>query len=493
MTRVQRSILLSAAERYASVALFFVSTAILARLLSPREFGIYAVVNAITMVISVSAQEFGGANYLIQKETLSENNVRTAFTVTFSLSLVFAILLWQLGELFGGLYDIAGVAAGVKIAALGFLLSPFSATLIALRRRKLDFGVIAVSNLISNLANVTVSIALASRGYSYFGPLWGQFAGVAAQGACLAAWRQDFRIFLPSFVGHREVVHFGLYSFGVALINLAYGAAPQLLLARVLDFGAVGLYSRAVTLSQAFDRLVIQAVNPVIMPAIMSQTRAGENLKPIYLRAVSLLASLQWPFLLLIAVLAEPIVNLWLGPGWGGVAPLVRLYCVASLSLVGASLTYPVLVAAGGVRDALVSSLISLPPSLGVLAVASYFGVEAVAASALLTLPLQAAVATYFIARRLHFGVRDLLVAVRASAVAALGSTLAAALGETAAQAAGLGAAGAILAGGLMAGIAWLAGLAALEHPLLASMKQAAMGLGRAVHRGGAGRLARHR
>ena len=77
--------------------------------------------------------------------------------------------------------------------------------------------------------------------------------------------------------------------------------------------------------------------------------------------------------------------------------PLVRLLCIAHLSLFAACLTYPVLVAAGSVRDTLLSSLISLPPSLLIIFVASFFGVEAVAASALLTLPFQAAVAIYFV------------------------------------------------------------------------------------------------
>jgi O-antigen/teichoic acid export membrane protein len=90
--------------------------------------------------------------------------------------------------------------------------------------------------------------------------------------------------------------------------------------------------------------------------------------------------------------MAKPIILIWLGPSWLEVVPLVRLLCIAHLSLFAACLTYPVLVAAGSVRDPLLSSLIALPPSLLVMFGASFFSVEAVAASALLTLPSQAAV-----------------------------------------------------------------------------------------------------
>jgi O-antigen/teichoic acid export membrane protein len=82
MNLLHRSILFSAVERYGSLLFFVASTAILSRLLTPAEFGIYALINAVTAILTASSQEFGGANYLVQKPTLSEENIRTAFTIT---------------------------------------------------------------------------------------------------------------------------------------------------------------------------------------------------------------------------------------------------------------------------------------------------------------------------------------------------------------------------------------------------------------------------
>ena len=98
MNLVHRSIFFSAVERYGSLFFFLISTGFLARLLTPAEFGIYALINALTAVAAASFQEFGGANYLIQKNSLSEQNIRTAFTITFCLSAVFAIALFELRD-----------------------------------------------------------------------------------------------------------------------------------------------------------------------------------------------------------------------------------------------------------------------------------------------------------------------------------------------------------------------------------------------------------
>lgn len=474
MSSVQRSIFFSAAERYASLLLFLVSTAVLSRLLTPKEFGVYAVVGAVTTVVAVSSQEFGGANYIIQKVSLSDANVRTAFTVTFCLSALIGAGLYLLGGMLGALFGEAGIEAGIAVAALNFLITPFSMTIIALLRRDMRFGVIAGGNLAGNVATVVASIALAALGYSYLAPIWGMVAGSAVQAAYMMAGRDDLRIFRPSLEGFPEVVRFGLYSSGVVLINVLYNSAPQLFLARVLDFAAVGLYSRAVNVTQVFDKLVIQVISPVIMPAIFAQTKAGADLKRIYLDAIGLLTVLHWPFLILVAVMAKPIIAVWLGPTWLEVVPLVRLLCIAYLSLFAACLTYPVLVAAGSVRDALVSSLISLPPSLLLILGASFFGVGAVAASALLTLPFQAAVAIYFVGRHLELRPIDILRATQKSGVVAAGSGVAAAIGAALIDYGVIGQAAGVIAACAAAAAAWLAALVAVQHPLLPKLKMAA-------------------
>ena len=471
MSSVQRSIFFSAAERYASMVLFFVSTAVLSRLLTPEEFGVYAVVMAVVMVLVTASQEFGGISFLIQKASLSDDDVRTAFTITFCLSMIIAICLYALAHAAGGLSGFDGLKSGMSVAVLYFMISPFSMTIIALHRRNMQFGVIAICNFAGNVVMVCVAIALAVMNYSYLAPIWGMIAGSTVQTACLIATRRDLRIFSPSLSGYAEIVRFGIYSSGVALINVFSNFAPQFFLARMLDFAAVGIYSRAINLTQVFDKLVTQVISPVIMPAICAQTNAGADLKRIYLHAISLLTALHWPFLTFMAVMAKPIIFIWLGPTWLDVVPLIQLLCFGYLALFAACLTYPVLVAAGSVRDTLVCSLISLPPSLLIIFIASFFGVKAVAASTLVTLPFQAGVAIYFISRHLHLRVPDLVHATHKSVVVMLCSGTVAALCSALVEYGLIGALAGILVACIATAAAWLAALVVVRHPLLQELE----------------------
>jgi O-antigen/teichoic acid export membrane protein len=132
-----------------------------------------------------------------------------------------------------------------------------------------------------------------------------------------------------------------------------------------------------------------------------------------------------------------------------------------------AALTYPTLVATGRVRDTLTSSLITLPVGALAMALAAPYGIEAIAASMFFSWPLQIAVSLWFIRRQIHFTVPELLGAVWKSAPVALAAAVA--------PAAVIAREGlrpdlplAILAlalGG--AGLGWLLGLAATQHPLL--------------------------
>lgn len=486
MTEVHKPLLFSALERYGSFLFFVISAAILARLLSPEEYGIFALVSALTSVIVAYFQEFGGSNYLIQRPSLSEQNIRTAFTVTLLLSLSIALVLFGLRDLAAQFFGQDGIRIGIALCALNFVLTPVPVTISALLRRQMAFGALARCNLAANFGSSLSSIVLAAAGYSFMAPILGTIIGTLIATALLLMCQRNWRIFKPSLVGYRDVFEFGAYSSAVVIVNVFYQWSPQLILGRILDFTAVGLYSRAVSITQVFDRLVLQVVNPVIMPAIAAHARAGGDLKKAYLDAVALVSVLHWPCLIFIALQANQIILIWLGSTWVEIVPLVQVLCLASLSMFAACLTYPVLVAVGRVRDTLLASLISLPPSLAVIFAAAFFGVQAVAASALLTLPFQALVAIYFVGRQLSFTASDFLHAVLKSVIVTAWMVAGVLLSILCCKFVGAGPIVGLLSGSVLAAAGWFTGLLLTQHPLLPHIRTAIRGilpLGRASFR----------
>ncbi|MHC2781045.1 O-antigen/teichoic acid export membrane protein [Bradyrhizobium liaoningense] len=225
MNSVQRSILLSAADRYGNLVLFVVATAVLSRLLSPSEFGVYAVVNAIALVIAASFQEFGGGNYLIQKRDLSAEDIRSAFTITFIISGAIVLLLFIFADSLALLFAQDSLKEAIEVSALNFLLLPISGTISALLRRDMRFGTVATCNLVSGVATALVSIGLAIAGLSYMAPVWGGLAGSvilalallaapsrpkrAAPFACRLPRRRQLRALFQRGQRHQCLLQFG--------------------------------------------------------------------------------------------------------------------------------------------------------------------------------------------------------------------------------------------------------------------------------------------
>ena len=179
MKAIHRSIGFSAIDRYGKTLFQIVSIAILARLLTPAEFGIYTTIYAFTALGTVSYREFGGANYLIQKSVLTEESIRTAFTVSLAISFAVALLLFALRDIVAAFFAEESLKIGIAVAALNFLLTPFAGTMSALLRRKMQFDVLALCNLTSSFIAAGMSVLLAALGYSFMSLIFGTLLGQA--------------------------------------------------------------------------------------------------------------------------------------------------------------------------------------------------------------------------------------------------------------------------------------------------------------------------
>ena len=104
MVSIRRSLAISFLRRYTGMAVGVVSTIVLARLLTPEEIGLYAVVASLTPIAN-HIREFGVGRYLIQTTELTEDNVRTAFTLTLVIAWSIAVLFFIFSPFVAEVFD----------------------------------------------------------------------------------------------------------------------------------------------------------------------------------------------------------------------------------------------------------------------------------------------------------------------------------------------------------------------------------------------------
>jgi lipopolysaccharide exporter len=474
---VRRALAMAAGEQYFRLAIGFVSIAIVSRLLTPTEIGV-SVIGMGIVTIALGLREFATSDFLIQRPQVELEDLRASFTLLFLLSVLIAVTLFVLAPWFGSFYGEEKLVRFLRIAAVAALIETVSKPVTGMLRRELAFGTLAMVNTASVTSTAATTVLLALAGFSYMSVAWATIAAASTTTLLSFYFRPDLSILRPSFKSWRGVLSFGSYNGLSFVINQTYEALPQLVLGRILPHAAVGLYDRSQMVSDIPNRIVLTSVFAVAFPALAGEVRKGRNLKEPYLRALGYITVFYWPALVLLALLAHPVVLIVLGDQWLGVIPLVQILAIAGLAWFPVILTSPVLLALGANRDRVLAELLGRSVAALVLCSSAYFGVMAMAASKLVTLPYQMVLSLWFVRRHIAFRWRELWAALGKSMVVTASSAAGPAC-LVALSGSGLELSiPAALVAALLAAAGWLAGVVATRHPALAELRQAASAVG---------------
>ena len=467
---------MAAGEQYVRLAINFASIATVSRLLTPTEIGV-AVIGTGIMAIALGLREFATSDFLIQRQEVVRDDIRTAFTLAFLLTALITAAMFVLAPWFGSWYGEEKLAHFLRIAAVAGLVEAVSLPIRGLLRREMEFGTLALVNTAAAAMTAGATILLALAGLSFMSVAWAMLAAAGTTTILSFCFRPDLSILRPAFRSWGSVLRFGGYNGASFVINRSYEALPQLVLGHLLPHSAVGLYNRAQMVSDIPDKIVLASVFSIAFPALAAEIRSGRSVKEPYLLALSYITVFYWPALVLLALLAHPIVSLLLGPQWHAAIPLLQLMAIAGLAWFPVVLTSPVLLAVGANRDRVLADLLGRTVSAVILCSAAAFGILAMAASKLVTLPFQMVVAFCFVRRHVHFRWGELRAALWKSAVVTAGSAAGpAGVVALSGSAFDLSLPATALAASL-AVTGWLATMLAVQHPVLVELRTAAAAL----------------
>jgi len=467
MTVVRRALLLSTADRYFTFASNFAVAAAVSRILTPAEIGV-SVIGMAILGIALSVREFASSAFLIQREVLTREDIRASSTVMLVLTALIVAVLVAITPALARGYGEERLIAYFHVICVCLFLDLIAIQIVALLRREMAYGRILVIDIAGAVAGALTTIVLAMSGFSYMSFAWAWLAtSVVAAIISLAVHSQPW-IFKPSFSNWQGVVQFGGYNGGIALLYKVYDTVPYMLFGWILSPQAAAIFSRSLMICQLPNKLVLGGAMSVILPAFSGAAREGQSLKEPYLHALEIITALYWPAFLVLAVMAETVVQIVLGSQWHDVVPLVRIVAIASLFSFSFEMNYPVMMAMGAMRQSFFRALATFPASAAILIGAILAGgLHAAAWSTVFIIPFQAVVSMSFVKRNLGISLADILQALWKSGTAALASAagplcIALASGDDWQLS---------LDHALVAGVAalagWLIGLKATKHPLL--------------------------
>jgi O-antigen/teichoic acid export membrane protein len=348
---VRGSFLLSLLDSYLGVALQLASAAIVSRLLTPAEVGVFAIA-AVFSALASTFRDFGVAEYLIQEKQLTNEKIRAALALNIAISWSMAVTLALLAPLAAVFYEDAGVRDVLLVLALSFLLVPFGAVTMAWFRRELNYRPIVIGNALSSVASFVAAVWLALLGYGYMSLAWSTVVGIVVSVAAANWFRPAGFPLRPSLQGIAEVFHFGKFASGIYIFDRLGKGAPELIIGKTGGVVDVGIFSRGNGVVEVVHRLVMRPVMQVCLPYFARSDRETGSLLPAYLRSVSLVTAVGWPVLGVLAVTAYAAIRLIYGAQWTAATPLAQLLCIALAIELPYALSREAVLARGDARSA---------------------------------------------------------------------------------------------------------------------------------------------
>ncbi len=308
------------------------SIMVLARLLTPKDFGLYAMVTTVTGFLWMF-QDAGLSTATVQRQQITHGQVSNLFWVNVGVGSITTLLVAALSPVVAWFYREPRLVGITLVLSGTFLLASSTAQHIALLNRQMRFGVIAMIYIVSLLVGYLTGIAMAVMGYGYWALVGASVTQTAIRLALawlLSGWRPK----LPS--RNTQTWHMLTFGANITVGSLIYSlarGADNLLIGRFFGASAVGLYSRAsILLIRPLEQFTIP-INSVLVPALSRLQAQPDRYRRTFLRVYEAIALVSFLSTGLLLALARPVTLVVLGPKWEQAAPIFAGFSIAALCI----------------------------------------------------------------------------------------------------------------------------------------------------------------
>ncbi|MGE3844097.1 MAG: lipopolysaccharide biosynthesis protein [Vicinamibacterales bacterium] len=389
-----RGVLWTSGGRYVVQAFTWASSLVVARILSPADYGVAGVAWLYVGLAQMLA-ELGIGTVIVQKRAMSEDTARSLATLSVAVSAILAAFSVPIGMLMARFYAEPALTAVVIVYGLNLLVSGIRSVPTSLLSKQLDFGGITKITVVEGLCAGATSVTLGWLGFGVWALVLANVAGnIIATGLVLAhrpcwpllrGWTSEARS--AASVGRRVLT--------ARLAWYAYSNADFAIVGRLLGTVQLGYYTLGWQLATLPSDRLTAAFTQVMFPVAAAAQDTPGAAKRYFLKCLEALVFLLLPISLGGAILANEAVVTVLGSKWEPAAPVLAVLLLTVPLRVTGALANQVILAQGNATFAMKKNLWALflmPPAF---VVGAQYGIIGVALVWLLAFPLVVALPSF--------------------------------------------------------------------------------------------------
>jgi PST family polysaccharide transporter len=300
---------------------------VLARLLEPADYGLVAMVTALTGVMEMF-KDLGLNTATVTRQTLSHAQLSTIFWINAGFGLLLTLLTAAVSPLIAWFYGDHRLLAITLGLSPSFTLAGLAVQHQALLRRQMRFGVLATARIIDVVAGLVVGVALAWHGAGYWALVAMPVTSALASAIALWSWSGWRPGPAARGIGAREMVRFGGQVTGTNLVQYFSRRLDQFLLGWWSGPVALGLYDRSVSLVDAPLNRAMGPIATVVLPTLSQLAGQPERYRDAYRRMVEMLCLVSMPGAAFMIGCAGQLIPFVLGERWSAAAPIFAVVSV---------------------------------------------------------------------------------------------------------------------------------------------------------------------
>lgn len=308
----------------------FVVGVILARLLSPREFGLVAMVTIIIGFATIFSElGFGGA--LVQKDNVDELHLSSVFWLNLGVGALLTIFFIVGAPLVAHFYEEPILVPLTTLLSFNFMIGSVNIVQRTLLMKSLDFRKLSVIEIVAVTVAGGVAILLAYAGFG----VWSLVIQSLLLSAMMAILLWVFSSWRPKWLFNwnavKELLGFSTSLFGTSTLNYTVRNIDYVLIGRFLGPNPLGIYSRAYSVMLFPLANISRVITRVMFPSFSIIQENKKRVKRIYLKLTRVVALFAFPIMLGIFVTAYKFVLVIFGEQWLAMVPILRVLCFVGL------------------------------------------------------------------------------------------------------------------------------------------------------------------
>lgn len=336
----------STVHRGCGILLGFISSIILARLLTPSDYGCIGMLS-IFMTVSTTFIDGGFGAALIQKKDPSPQDYSTIFYWNLLFSVFLYCILFIASPAISNFYHTEILCKVLRIQGIVLVINSARIVQLCQLRKKLQFKIIALVEISVSLFSLLLTIFLAWKGAGVWA-LVGQQISVSILTTILywvyGVWR-PLRTF--SWQSFNELFNFGGFILLSNIINSICNNIQGLLIGRFYSPSTMGYYSKAKSTEELSSTFVSQVIEQVAYPVFSKARTDMEYMKKMLQKFTCVLAFITFPIMLLLILLAKPIFIVLYSEKWLMSVPYFQILCISGVAVCLQGINYSAVAALG--------------------------------------------------------------------------------------------------------------------------------------------------